>query len=269
MIRFPSTFQELSKNFKISTTFQQLASGSRINRASDDPAGLSVAEGLRASISSLSAASQNISYAISSIQIADSALEQASDISTRLQELAVQAANGTLSDDQRGALQNEYSQLTAEIQRIAEGTEFNGRKVLDGSTIVTQVGIDSSANSQITSAGVNLSELAANLTSQSLSSQAAATSAIDQIAKFSKEISNARGSLGASGSRFGPAETVTEVALENLAAARSRIVDVDVARATAQLVAQNILQNTNAALSAQAGKLNSANVLNLLGGGKK
>jgi len=269
VIKFASNFQDLSKNFKISTTFQKLASGARITKASDDPAGLSVAAGLSASISSLSAASQNISYAVSRVQIADSGLELASGIGSRLQELATQAANGTLSDDQRSAIQSEYTQLTAEIQRIASSTEFNGQKVLDGSALVTQVGTDSSANSQISSGGVNLSQLAANLTSQSLSSQAAATSAIDEIAKFSADVSNARSTLGASGSRFVTAQAVNEVAKENLAAARAQIVDVDIAETTANLVAQTILQNANTAISAQAGKLNSAVVLNLLGSGKK
>ncbi|MFM1848225.1 MAG: hypothetical protein RL417_1699 [Pseudomonadota bacterium] len=269
MVKFPSSFQSLSRDFKISKSFQRLSSGTRIASAADDPAGLSVATSLSASIASLSEASKNISYAVSRIDIADSALSQVSSLTGELQALATQAANGTLSDDQRGAIQAQYEQLTQEIQRIGATTEFNGQPVLDGSALVTQVGIDSSSSSQVATPGINLSQLAAGLTSQSLASQSSATAAIDAIAQVTQNISAAQGQLGASGARIEKVRDLNEVIKENFAASRARIVDLDVAEETARLTAQTILQNANTALSAQAGKLNASSVLNLLGGGKK
>lgn len=267
-LSFPSLVQSQSVSKKLSKAFEKLSSGKRINSASDDAAGLAIASSLESSIKSLAQASRNISDSVSRLEIADGALSQVSDITGRLSELAAQSANGTLSDEQRGAIQTEYSQLTEEIGRIAQTTEFNGQAIFDGSTFTSQVGLDSGGNSRIAAEGVNLSQLAQGLTTQNLSSQGGAQAALDQIKSFADSVSNARSSLGASSTRLQRARDINDVTRENAAAAESRIRDVDVAEETARLTSLRIRQDIDTAVNAQ-GKLSRASVLSLLGGGKK
>jgi flagellin len=247
-------------------SFTKLSSGLRISKAADDPAGLSIASKLSASIASLSEASKNISYAVSRFEVADSALSQASSLTGELQALATQAANGTLNDEQRGAIQAQYNQLVEEIQRIGATTEFNGAPVLDGSPLVVQVGTDSASSSRVTAEGVNLAQIASSLTSQSLTSQASARSAIDAIREVSTGLTSARGEIGAATSRIEKASALNDVMRQNYAAARAQITDLNVAEEMSKLTAQAILQNQTAALNAQAARLETSTVFNLLGG---
>ncbi|MCB0339109.1 MAG: flagellin FliC, partial [Bdellovibrionales bacterium] len=139
----------------LSKTFERLSSGQRINSASDDAAGLAIADALRADQRVAAVAIRNANDGISTIAIADSALGQISDVLTRLAELAEQSANGVFSVVQRSALSNEFVALASEIERIAITTEFNGVKLLSGGASVQfQVGFDSASTSQITYSGV-------------------------------------------------------------------------------------------------------------------
>ena len=140
--------------------FERLSSGKRVNRASDDPAGLAVALSILAEADTGVVAARNISDGVSALSIADGALQSSSDILTRLGELSTQAANGTLSAEQRSALNNEYQALKSELDRIASTTEFNDQALLSGSsTINLQAGTDGSENSQL---GVNLPGVSAS-----------------------------------------------------------------------------------------------------------
>lgn len=232
--------------------FDKLSSGKRINKASDDPAGLAIANNLEAIIKTLEQAGRNVSDTVSAAQIADGSLNQITEIGTRLQELATQASNGTLSDEQRGALQQEFSSLTQEIQRISQTTEFNGKNLLDGSDITAQVGKDSDPNSQVTLEGVDISSAVSNVAAQDISTQEGAQNALGAIESFVSAATSARGTLGAGTQRLDAAANSIASEKVESTAAQSRIRDADIAELTAQKVKNDILIQANTAVNAQA-----------------
>ena len=245
----------------IKKKFAELSSGSRINRASDDAAGLAIAESLKADAAKYSVANRNAQDAISASQIADGALGEISNINARLSEIATQAANGTLSDGQRQALNQEYQQLSQEQQRIAETTTFNGVNVLNGSSdISVQVGIDSSANSQITLPTSN----SVSFPGGDVLTQANAQAALTSVQSSIDALAQARGSIGAVVSRIEVAESNNGAQREGAIAAESRIRDADIAQSKAEQIAALIRQESTTALIAQAGKLNQQNAIRLL-----
>lgn len=249
----------------LSSTYSKLSSGMRINKASDDAAGLAIADSLKADQKIASVAIRNANDGISSIAIADGALAQVSDVLTRLAELAEQSANGVYSTDQRSALQNEFSALGSEIQRIALTTEFNGVKLLSGGAGITlQVGFDSNADSQIairnvtgTLASLGIGDSAGAMT-YSISGatieagQSASRAALDAVNNAIGSLAATRGNLGAVESRLTVTINNLEVAKENFASAESQIRDVDVASEAAELTRLNILQQAGASVLAQA-----------------
>jgi flagellin len=251
---------------KLSTSYQRLSSGLRINRASDDAAGLAVAENLRAGSSTATVAIRNANDGISVITIADQAVNQISSVLNRMAELAQQSSNGVIDNVQRSALQNEFAALTSEIERIAVTTKFNGLTLLDGQRALTfQIGFDGSSTSQLTYAAVDVRlagmGLAATGTSNStfsiigsteVDSQGAARSALDAIQVALTSVNQNRGNLGALENRLGVTINNLQVARENFKAAESRIRDVDVATEAAELTRLNILQQAGAAVLAQA-----------------
>ena len=226
-----------SKLFEKAAT--RLSSGSRINSASDDAAGLAIASALSADAAVRSVASQNVSYAQSASDIASGAFTQISDISTRLSELAAQAANGTLSDEQRGALQSEYTQLREEVSRISETTEFNGVNVLNSGGTSYQVGSDGSSSSTIESGTADTSSIASAIPSD-ISTQAAAQSALDGLANTLSQVSQQQGAIGATSSRLAFADSVNQATRVNEIAAAARIQDADVAGEAANLSTANV-----------------------------
>ena len=249
----------------LSSTYSKLSSGMRINKASDDAAGLAIADSLKADQKIASVAIRNANDGISSIAIADGALSQVSDVLTRLAELAEQSANGVYSTDQRSALQNEFSALGSEIQRIALTTEFNGVKLLSGGAGITlQVGFDSNANSQIairnvtgTLASLGIGDAAGAMTYSICGAtieagQSASRAALDAVNNAIGSLAATRGNLGAVESRLTVTINNLEVAKENFASAESQIRDVDVASEAAELTRLNILQQAGASVLAQA-----------------
>ncbi|MCC6933609.1 MAG: flagellin FliC [Deltaproteobacteria bacterium] len=257
--------RQINKQSKeIGDSFDKLSSGLRINKASADPAGLAVALDLLATADISSVASRNISDGVSLTAIADGALESAGEITGRMSELATQAANGTLSDEQRTALNNEYQQLKSELDRIAQTTEFNDQKLLaQDNTISLQAGTSGNGSSQVVLSlpGVSSSSLGMPA---NISSQANAQSAIDQIATARDNISQARGAIGASASRFETAYNNLQTSEINQREAASRIRDVDVAQESSNLVANRIREQMSAAMSSQANLLPNL-ALKLLG----
>jgi flagellin len=243
---------------------EKLSSGKRINRASDDPAGLAIADALAAAVDVLGQASRNVADVSSAVEIADGGLEQISNISSRLKELATQSSNGTLSDTQRSALQSEFSALTQEAQRISATTQFNGQNLLSGSDITAQVGADGSSGSQIAVETPNASSLISSVASQNISTQSGAQTALAAIDTFITAVSSSRGELGGSASRLEFANNSIAVEKENAAAAESRIRDADIAETVADRVRNNILVQSNVAVNAQA-NLSAQSVLKLLG----
>jgi flagellin len=258
--------RELNKaSNSLSSVYTQLSSGQRINRASDDAAGLAIADSLKANARIAGVAIRNANDGISTIGIADSALSEIGSVLTRLAELAEQSANGVFSSVQRSALQNEFTALGSEIERIAVTTEFNGVKLLSGgSELVLQVGFNSGSTSRISYTGVQGTLAALGLAnagsalSYSLNGvnigegQSASRLALDAINAAISSLASTRGVLGATESRLQVAINNLTVARENVLAAESRIRDVDVASQAAELTRLGILQQAGASILAQA-----------------
>ncbi len=253
-------------NQALSKQFERLSSGLRINSASDDPAGLAMADALRADSKVASVAVRNATDGLSLTAIADSALGEIGNILSRMSELAEQSANGTYTMSQRSALQYEFSALTSEVDRIANSTEFNDIKLLTSATNISfQVGIDASTNSQITLTGINGTLAALGLANtgssapiysiiagSSVGAQAAATTALTALQTAIDSLSFKRGTFGAVESRLTYAVNFVSSLRDNFEVAESRIRDADVAQEVAEMVRLQVLQQAQTAVLAQA-----------------
>ncbi len=256
---------------RLTTSYQRLSSGLRINRASDDAAGLAIAENLRANSATATVAMRNANDGISVITIADQAVGQVTSVLNRMAELAEQSANGVIDNTQRSAIQNEFSALASEIERIAVTTKFNGLNLIRGGNDLTfQIGFDGSSTSQLTYGAVDVRLAGMGLAATGVSapsfsvlatagdevqSQVAARSALDAIQLAITSVNQQRGKLGALESRLEVTINNLQVARENFKAAESRIRDVDVATEAAELTRLNILQQAGAAVLAQANQV--------------
>jgi len=259
----------LSKNkMEQDASLEKLASGNRINRASDDAAGLGISEKLKANIRGTQQAARNAGDGISMIQTAEGGLEEVSNILIRLRELSVQAASDTIGDTERKFADLEFQQLGNEIDRISGTTKFNGRSLLtgEGEQLDFQVGVlndefndrisydPSASNSTADSLGVK--GLAIQQKEDAQSNLEVIDTAIDAI--------NAnRANLGATQNRLQSTISNLETSVENASAANSRVRDTDVAKVSADLAKSNILNAANTSVLAQANSSN-ASALKLL-----
>jgi len=251
---------------QLQKSYERLSSGLRIVRASDDAAGLSIADSLAADQRIAAVAIRNANDGVSLISIADGALSEIGNVLARMGELAEQSANGVLSTTQRSALDSEFKALGSEIERIAMTTEFNGLKLLSGGGQVDlQIGFDSTGTSQIgfsgvagTLASMGLAAGGSSVLAFSLNAatnedaQAASKAALDAVRTAIGSLAANRGQLGATESRLSVTIANLQVAKENFASAESQIRDVDVASEAANLTRLNILQQAGAAVLAQA-----------------
>jgi flagellin len=238
-------------------SLEKLSSGYRINRAGDDAAGLAISENLKAQIRGLKQASRNAQDGVSLVQVAEGSLSEISSILIRLRELAVQAASDTIGPVERQFLNVEYDQLISETDRIADGTEFNGTQLLSGtgSILDFQVGTRNDPNIDRLSfdaskADANAAALGVNLTS--VADKASAQNSLTAIDQAIVSVSAMRADFGAIQNRLQSTISNTAVSVENMAAANSRIRDVDVAEETAELTRNNILLNAGTSVLAQA-----------------
>ncbi|MEZ5966912.1 MAG: flagellin [Planctomycetota bacterium] len=240
---------------RLETNYRRLATGLRVATAADDAAGLAISERLRSQIRSLDQAQRNANDGISMVQTAEGALNEVSSILTRLRELSVQAANGTVSAQDKATLNEEFQSLVNEIDRIGRSTEFNGIKLLDGSssTVSFQVGFGTSTGVDSLNVTLNAA-LATTLTLNSLDigSTGDTSAAISAIDTAINQVSSLRGRLGAVQNRLNSTISNLGVTSENLTAAESRVRDVDVAHETAQLTRNSILQQASIAILAQS-----------------
>src|SRR5688572_7293574 len=212
---------------RLSKAMEKLSSGYRINRASDDAAGLAISEKLRGQIGGLGQASRNASDAVSLVQTAEGALNEVHSMLQRVRELAVQYKNGTLSTNDRNAIQSEVDQLKAEITRIGNETEFNGIKLLNGSTPTVSFQVGAADGQQIT---VSTIAMASQVTASVFTlSSASSQTDISEIDDAIGNISAARAGFGAVQNRLD--HTIANLASyqENLTASESRIRDADMA----------------------------------------
>ena len=240
---------------RLSGNFRRLSTGLRISTAADDAAGLAISERLRSQVRSLEQAKRNANDGISFVQTAEGVLNEVSSILTRLRELAVQSANGSVSNQDKETLDEEFQSLIDEVERIGKSTEFNGIKLLDGSnsTISFQVGFGTTVGTDTLS--VTLSEASSSslsLSSLDIGSGGLTTTAMDTIDRAINSVSSLRGTLGAIQNRLGSTINNLAIQVENLSAAESRIRDVDVAYETAQLTRNSILQQASISILSQA-----------------
>ena len=266
---------ELNKTSRaLSRSFERISSGLRISRASDDAAGLGVAENLRASSASAVVAGRNINDGMSIIAIAEGASNEVANILVRMRELAVQSASETLGGEERSYIQSEFSSLSQEVDRISNVTEFNGIPLTNGTTasINVQVGIQNTTNDTIsvslgdyttTTLGVGVDSAMA--TGISLSTAAKAGTSLAAIDSALATLNDARATLGASENRLSSALNNIETYTETTTAAESRIRDADFGYETAQLSQNQILQQAGTSILGQAKNINQA-ALSLLQG---
>ncbi|MBF0422913.1 MAG: flagellin FliC [Magnetococcales bacterium] len=247
-------------------TFERLSSGLRINRAGDDAAGLSITTRMTAQIRGQNQAIRNTNDAISVTQVAEGALNETTNALQRIRELAVQAANDTNSSADRNNIQQEINQMVYEIQRIATQTQFNNQKVLNGSYITKKFQVGENGGQTITMSilGASVMKLGVNSTSIKLYSapggvayaanklQSLANRLIGKIDSALDSVSDIRASLGAYQNRFEAVIANLSNVVENTNAARSRILDADIAMETANLTKNSILQQAGTAVLAQA-----------------
>lgn len=278
--------QLMGSSKSLDTSFQRLSSGLRINSAADDAAGLLVSNRLTSQVNGLNQSVRNANDGISLSQTAEGALDESTNMLQRMRTLSIQAANGSNSDKDRAALQQEVTQLSTEINRIASDTTFGGENLLDGTYQgVFQVGADSNqtisftltsggitnsidfaGNGGFTMSGLSSSAATAqvNTTSASVSSVANAQSMIDILDTMIAAVDSKRADLGAIQNRFGSTISNLSNISENVSAARARVRDADFAEETAKLTSSQILQQASSSILAQANQ-RPQTALSLLG----
>jgi flagellin len=241
---------------RASKSMERLSSGYRINRAADDAAGLAISEKLRGQIRGLSQAQRNAQDAVSLVQTAEGSLNEVHSMLQRVRELAVQIRNGTLSTSDKAAITAEAAQLQSEIERIGNGADFNGIKLLDGTagTISFQVGANDGDVIAVTTTALSTAVGTIDI---------AGTDPISAIDAAIENVSTMRGQFGAVQNRL--EHTLNNLATyqENLMASESRIRDVDMASEMVEFSKNNILQQAGTSMLAQANQAPQA-VLSLL-----
>ncbi len=232
--------------------YERLSSGKRITASSDDAAGLAIATSMLATADTRSVGTRNLSDSVSMAEVADGALSQVSEMTTRMAELSMQSANGVLNDDQRKVLNDEYKSLRDEIDRVSNTTEFNGRKLLQSNSETNiQAGVDGSLSSQLVMKLPGVSAASLSLP-DNISTQENAKAALDSSKKAVESIAASRGEIGTAVNRVQTALENMMSAEVNERAAASQIMDVDVAAESSSLTANRISQQASVAVSAQA-----------------
>jgi len=239
-----------------SRSVAKLAAGTRVLSASDDAASLAVGMTLKADIAGLKQAASNVGQAASVIQVADGAMGTIGDILLRMKTLATQGSSDQLSDTQRDMLQVEFAALGDEIDRIASVTNFDGKVLTNGaSTLSFQVGHSNSANDEIEVTIGNVTQSALGITTSSVSTLAVAQSAVAEVNAAIDELAENRANLGAYQNRLEFAGANIATQMENAEAARSTLMDLDVAAEMSAFTSKQILQQAGVSMLAQANQM--------------
>ncbi|MEY4066305.1 MAG: hypothetical protein RIR26_2513 [Pseudomonadota bacterium] len=251
-----------NSNTELSNSYEKLSSGLRINRSADDAAGLAISENLRSKVRGLNQARRNANDGVSLVQVAESGLSEMGNIMVRMRELSVQAASDTVGDREKGYIQKEFDQLSQEIDRISETTEFNGMQLLKPSDksdgIKVQVGYNGSVNDQLTlkftenADGINAESLGVKSTNLVTSDRDEIAANLEAIDSGLETIASSRAVLGSLQSRLGTAINSISQGSETMTAATSRIRDVDFAEETARMTQNRILSQAGLAVLSQA-----------------
>ena len=253
----------------IEKSMAQLSSGSRITKAADDAAGLSISETLKSTIRGYTQAQRNANDGISMVQVAEGGLGEISNILTRMRELGVQAASDTVGDTERGFIDKEVQQLKNEMQRIAESTRFGNQNLLDGTGEEYAFQID--INNDDFKDRISFDASEQNATTSELgvdgfdfSGKDGAREALETLENAQRQVNGYRANLGAIQNRMISTSENLSVAIENFSAANSRVRDTDIAQSSADLATQNILMQASVGVLAQANQQPAA-ALRLLG----
>jgi len=246
----------ITKN-NMDNNLRKMSSGERITRASDDAAGLAISEKMKSHIRGLRQARRNSDDGVSLIQTAEGAINEISNIIIRLRELSIQAASDTVGDTERGFSNIEFQNLLEEVQRISEGSEFNGKKLLNGTggIVEIQVGIHNDPlNDRIkydsTTTDTTLGSL--GLIGENIARKEGAQLSLAKLDDALVRLNGTRANLGALQNRLQSASNTIAIQEENFSAANSRIRDVDIASETADLAKNNILTQAGVSVLAQA-----------------
>jgi len=261
-------------NQGLTKSLERLSSGLRINRAADDAAGLAITSKMRTELNGYSQAVRNANDGISLIQTAEGSLNEVYNVLDRIRTISEQSANGILGQEERDLIDTEFKELYAEIDRITQVANFNGKKLLDGSissastAVSLQVGVKNTANDRIAVRVDDVSASALGLgtkgTITTLSTQDMARSALDIVDSAISTISENRGRLGAQQNRLESTIANINITIENQSASVSRIRDVDFAQETANFTKQQILMQAGTAILGNANGLPQS-ALSLLG----
>lgn len=238
-----------------SENLSQIASGSRITKASDDASGLAIGTKLDVDVATLTQAQTNAENGSSILAIADGGMSSISDILSRMKTLATQSLSGTVDDSSRSYIQDEMSQLITEINSIVSATSFNGQELIDGS----YSGVDflaGTASGDVLSVSINnVDATALGVDSVDVSTASGATTALTSIDSAIDTLSTARAEVGAQMSRFNYRESMLATSSENTSAAASSIMDADIASEQSQLASNEVKTQAAIAALAQANQL--------------
>lgn len=242
---------------EVNKSFAQLSSGSRITKAADDAAGLSISETLKSTIRGYTQAQRNANDGISMVQVSEGGLAEISNILTRMRELGVQAASDTVGDVERGFVDKEVQQLKAEMQRIAKTTKWGSSTLLDGTGSEYSFQIDLNNNEEQDRISFDASQQDATITTLGVddfdfSDKAGAREALTKLETAQRTVNGYRANLGAIQNRLFSTSENLGTAIENFSAANSRVRDTDVAQSSAELSRNNILLNASVGVMAQA-----------------
>ncbi|NLD91148.1 MAG: flagellin [Fibrobacter sp.] len=255
-------------NHELQKILEKLSTAQRINRASDDAAGLAVSEQLRSNIRGFKVATQNISDAMSALNITDGVANQSTAILQRQRELAIQSRNDTLSDKNRAALDSEYQQLTKELDRIADGTKFNKQDLTSGQGLasgnaVIQSGPES--DNQMTLPEIDIRSASLGVQPTSIATSAGANQAIEALDNALGSINSQRSTVGATVNRLYSSVNNLNVAMVNTQAAESVLRDEDMAKGLMELTQARLLQESSTTAFARFNEINKSYVRSLIG----
>ncbi len=258
-----------TNNLSQQKALERLASGSRINKAGDDAAGLAISEKLKSQIRSMKQATRNANDGVSLVQVAEGAMNEISNIIVRMRELSIQAASDTIGDTERQYVDKEIQQLKSEVDRIANSTEFNGQKLLNNSAppLDIQVGINN--NSELDRFVFDTQDKDSTLSALGIGDLAAADKGsaqgnLEKLDTAMNRLSSNRANLGALQNRLTSTINNLMIYQENLGSANSRIRDTDIAEETSELTKSNILTQATVSVLGQANQ-NPQLALKLIG----
>lgn len=250
-------YQLRNNNKSIGQSMAKLSSGYRISKSADDAAGLAISENMRSSIRGLKQSDRNAQDAISLTQVAEGGLNQISNILLRLRELGIQAASDTVSDSNRRLIGLEYNQMLAEIDRLANSTEYNGTKLLSGVGEKLDFQINTKNSDQVDrivfdTARADMSTTSLGIEQSGADTKISAQESLEMIDQAISRVSELRGEFGSVQGRLSAASENILGNIENLSAANSRIKDTDIAEESSELAKKNMMLQAGTSILAQA-----------------